>query len=71
MNIQQFMQGSHDKINKIAKLELNFNTMFSPLGCMSRDVMDYGQDLKKITHQHATGKLILLDGEWKLVEIMY
>lgn len=68
INIQQFLQYSHDKISKIAEFELNFNTMPSPLGCMSTDVM---QDLKKFTHHPAAGKLILPDGEGKLVEIMY
>jgi len=46
MNIHVLLPGNHEEINKTEELELNFNTRFCPLGCMSRDVMDYMCDLK-------------------------
>jgi len=46
MNIHVLLPGNHKEINQTEQLELNFNTRFRPLGCMSRDVMDYMRDLK-------------------------
>jgi hypothetical protein len=46
MNIHIFLPGNYDEINKTEQLEFNFNTGFRPLGCMSRDIMDYMCDLK-------------------------